>query len=58
MNLWDFIVKKVRVRFLKDVPEFVGMDLKTYGPFRKNEVSEIPEENANLFVKHGIAERI
>ena len=56
MNLWDFAVKKVRVKFLVDVPEFVGIDLREYGPFSKGEIAEIPEENANVLIERKVVE--
>ena len=48
MNLWDFLVKKVKVKFLENVDEFVGIDLKDYGPFFKGDIAEIPLENAKI----------
>ena len=45
-------VKKITVRFLKDVDELVGADLEKYGPFKAQDVATIPYENANaLFTK-------
>ena len=48
-------VELVKVKMLEDMPMFVGVDLKTYGPFKKREVYEIPKENAETLVKKGMA---
>jgi len=48
----------VLVRFLQDVPPIVGVDLKTYGPFKKEDVANLPRENAEALVKQGLAKRV
>ena len=48
--------KLVRVRFLDDVPQFVGTDLHNYGPFKANQIGEIPEENARALAGKGLVE--
>ncbi len=52
------ITKLSVVRFLNDVPEIVGVDLKIYGPYKKEEVGSLPNENAQAFVKQGLAKEI
>jgi DNA replication factor GINS len=42
--------------FREDVPEFVGSDLKTYGPFKKGDIAKLPEENMKVLIERGIAE--
>lgn len=42
--------------FKEEVPEFVGIDLKTYGPFKKGDVAKIPKENMKVLLERGIAE--
>lgn len=39
------------VKLKEDIEEFVGIDLKKYGPFKKGQVVKIPEENAELLKK-------
>jgi DNA replication factor GINS len=39
------------VKFLEDVEEFIGIDLKKYGPFKEGDVSKIPKDNAELLEK-------
>jgi len=46
------------IGFLHDVPEFVGMDEKNYGPFSKGDVASIPKDNAKLFVDKELARPI
>lgn len=42
--------------FKEDVPEFVGSDLKSYGPFKKGDIARLPEENMKVLIERGIAE--
>lgn len=42
--------------FKEDVPEFVALDEKTYGPFKKGDIAKLPEENMKMLVERGIAE--
>jgi DNA replication factor GINS len=46
------------LRFSKDVPEIMGADMKTYGPFKVEDVASLPAENAKLLAKQGLAEKI
>ena len=48
----------VVVRILKDVPAIVGADMKTYGPFKPEDVAALPRENAKLLIKQGVAMEI
>ncbi len=47
--------RKMVVRFLKDVPSIVGVDLKTYGPFKSEDVASLPVENARVLIRQGLA---
>jgi DNA replication initiation complex subunit (GINS family) len=46
------------VRFLEDIPEIVGVDLRIYGPFKKEDVASIPSPNAQALEKQGAAKVI
>jgi DNA replication factor GINS len=46
------------VRFLQDIPEIVGTDLKIYGPYKKEDVGSLPDQNAQALVKQGAAKEI
>ncbi|MBS7614509.1 hypothetical protein KEJ18_02085 [Candidatus Bathyarchaeota archaeon] len=46
------------VRFLKEIPEIVGVDMRTYGPFKPEDVASLPKENASSLVKQGVATEV
>lgn len=46
------------VKIVSDVPEFMGTDLESYGPFDEGEEVELPEENADILVNRGSAEKV
>jgi len=48
----------VEVIFKEDVEEFLGIDEKTYGPFKKGEKALIPKENAEILIRRGVAEEL
>jgi len=47
--------KKRVLRFLQEIPAVVGADMKTYGPFKPEDVASVPAENARVFVKQSLA---
>lgn len=47
-----------KVRIVSNVPEFMGTDLESYGPFEEGEKTELPEENADILVNRGSAEKV
>jgi DNA replication factor GINS len=48
----------VLVRFVKDVPSIIGMDLKARGPFQKEDLASLPWENAESLLRQGVAVEI
>lgn len=48
----------VSVRIVKAIPEIVGSDSNSYGPFKEDDVVELPRDNAEILVKKGFAESI
>ncbi len=47
------------VRILKEIPkQFIGADMKTYGPFKPEDIATLPEENAKALIKQGAAKKI
>ncbi|MEQ9715540.1 MAG: hypothetical protein ABGF52_08390 [Candidatus Asgardarchaeum sp.] len=46
------------VRIKQDLPEITGVDLNTYGPFKRGDIAKLPKENANLLINDGLAEQI
>ena len=46
------------IRFLKKTPPLVGIDLKNYGPFEKENIALIPYKNAKILLSEKFAETI
>lgn len=47
--------KKRVLRFTKEIPAIIGADMKTYGPFKPEDIASLPQENAKILVKQGVA---
>jgi len=47
--------KRLTLRFTKNTPTIIGLDMKTYGPFAVEDVASLPVENARILVKQGLA---
>lgn len=43
------------LRFVRDVPSIIGVDLKTHGPFLKEDIATLPFENAESLIRQGAA---
>jgi DNA replication initiation complex subunit (GINS family) len=43
------------IRFIKDVPSIIGVDLKTHGPFQREDIATLPRENAESLIRQGTA---
>ena len=55
----DDLTDELRVvRFLEDIPEIVGVDLRIYGPFKKEDIASLPAPNAHALEKQGAAKAI
>lgn len=50
--------KRVVLRFLRDVPAIIGADMKTYGPFKVEDIAVLPAENTKILMKQGFAEKV
>ena len=46
------------VRFINAVPKFVGSDMKVYGPFGQEDVSNLPKDVGQLLIEKGRVEEI
>ena len=51
-------VNLIKVKFLEDVPSFVGADMKEYGPFEKNKVCELPEDVCKILSSRNIIKEV
>lgn len=47
--------RKVTIRFLRNVGEIMGFDLKRYGPFKVHDLAVVPAANAEVFIANGDA---
>jgi len=45
------------LRITKDVPPFVGADMKKYS-LKKEDIITMPEDTANILLKRGAAEEV
>lgn len=50
--------KRVALRFTKSIPAIMGADMKSYGPFKVEDVASLPVENAKMLVKQGLAVQV
>ena len=49
---------KLLLPFVKDMPSIIGVDLKTHGPFLKEDIAVLPYENAESLIRQGTAVEI
>ena len=47
-----------RVRFTKEVQEYIGMNRERFGPFKAGQESDLPAQEAELLLRQKIAETI
>ena len=47
--------KRILVRFLREIPAIIGSDMRTYGPFKTEDIATLPEENATALIRQGFA---
>jgi DNA replication factor GINS len=50
--------KQIVVRFLKPMEQFMGVDMKRYGPFRQEDVAVLPFENARSLIENNHATEV
>jgi len=46
------------VRFTQPLPAIMGTDMKTYGPFKAEDVASLPAQNADNLIRKGIAKLV
>ncbi|NHI91370.1 MAG: hypothetical protein EAX96_02630 [Candidatus Lokiarchaeota archaeon] len=54
-NIIESSANLVVIRILEDIEEMVGIDLKNYGPFKKEDIATIPEKNAITLIEKNAA---
>ncbi len=47
--------KTMILRFIQEIPAIIGADMKTYGPFKPEDIASLPIENARILIKQGVA---
>lgn len=52
------VVRLEVVRFLSDFPAIIGVDLKTYGPFKSEDIATLPIENASALISQGVVKQV
>lgn len=57
INKKEEIINK-KVKFLQSVPNFIGDDMKVYGPFETNDVAVLPSRVSEILVKNNRVELI
>ncbi|MFH1471088.1 MAG: hypothetical protein ABIF01_05035 [Candidatus Micrarchaeota archaeon] len=50
--------KSMKLKFLMDLPEFVGLDGNTYGPFKNGAETILVEEEAARLIRRGAANEV
>jgi len=48
----------ILIRFTKNIPALVGKDLKVYGPFQKEDIAQLPIQNASILIEENAAIKI
>lgn len=49
---------RIVLRFKKEVPAVIGVDMKVYGPFDVEDVASLPVENAEVMIKRDLAGKV
>ncbi|MHA1377275.1 MAG: DNA replication complex subunit Gins51 [Candidatus Helarchaeota archaeon] len=57
-NFTNFFHQYIPIRILKEMNAIVGADLKTYGPFKAEDIAVLPKKNAETLIKHEYAAAI
>ena len=51
----NFFRQYIPIRIIKEMSAIVGADLKTYGPFKPEDITVLPKKNAETLIKHKFA---
>jgi DNA replication factor GINS len=50
--------KRIIVRFIKPMEQFIGVDMTKYGPFQQEDVATLPLENARSLMEAGVVVQV
>ncbi|MBU0636411.1 hypothetical protein KKE06_05280 [Candidatus Micrarchaeota archaeon] len=51
-------LETIKIQVSKDVPAFIGTDMKEYGPYKNTQKVELPFSIAKLFLERKLGERV
>ena len=51
-------LERILVRFTREMPAIMGTDMKSYGPFKAEDIATLPLQNAEALLRQGVAIRI
>lgn len=54
----DSSISSRKITFTTNLPKFVGLDKRIYGPFKEDESAEVPKELAEMLIKKGRAKEV
>lgn len=54
----DKSLNNLAVRIIKEVPSFIGADMKEYGPYSQPQEIILPSKVGNLLVEKGLAQKV
>ncbi len=60
-KIWDQSAagaRDTKIRIIRDIEQYKGLDSKTYGPFKTGEEHELPRQEVDWLIKSRIAEII
>lgn len=49
---------RVVIRFLQDTEAMIGVDMEMYGPFKAEDITTMPHENAQALISENVAVRV
>ena len=58
ININQSRISNKMVRLLTEVQKFIGEDMNTYGPFKPEDISNLPSKVADILIKNNKAEEI
>lgn len=50
--------KEEPIAMLQDIEQFVGLNMKNYGPFKAGDIATLPKPIAELLISKGFAEKV
>ncbi len=51
-------INKIKIKIILDIPEFIGEDGNTYGPYKEGEIIEINKKDGEFLIEKNLAELV